>query len=101
MRGYNIERVQIVQPVFSPVTEKDSAPPDEKPPVLLHREDPVNKYPGPKVPVEVIWIAAACIVGGVIVWAIVSSVQTRRRVELLERTVHFLAQKQGFIFQRF
>ena len=99
MRGYTFDRTQ-----FTVVEKKEETvqpSPPEKPPVTLHREveHKHDDFKPPKVPTNVIWIAAGCIAIGVIIWAVASSVQTRRRVQMLERAVRLLAEKQGIYFQ--
>lgn len=100
MRGYTFDRTQFAV-VEKKETVVESPPPQEKPPVTLYRE--VNHkhddFRPPKVPTNVIWIAAACIAIGVVIWSVASSVQTRRRVQMLERAVRLLAEKQGIYFQ--
>ena len=96
MRGYTFDRTQ-----FAVVEKKEAVvepPPVEKPPVTLYRESHDDFRP-PKLPTNVIWVASACIAIGVVIWAVASSVQTRRRVQMLERAVRLLAEKQGIYFQ--
>ena len=98
MRGYSFDRIHYVPP---PRPVETSAPKQElapKPPVQLHRDE---DFAPPKLPTNVIWIASACIAVGVVIWSVASSVQTRRRVQVLERAVRMLAQRQGIYFQSF
>ena len=105
MRGYTfdrslaVERAKAVSKVFREQQQRETtseiaAP---KPPVLLHKSHDDNLYvtPEPRVPTYVIWIAAGCVVLVIIVWALFSAAQTRRRLQYLERLVMMLAQKQG------
>lgn len=99
MRGYTFDRTQ-----FAVVEKRETvepSPPVEKPSVTLYREVNHNHddFRPPKLPTNVIWVASACIAIGVVIWAVASSVQTRRRVQMLERAVRLLAEKQGIYFQ--
>ena len=105
MRGYTFNRTQFVaekQTEVKPPVAPDKPPTvPEKAPVVLHRdvEDKHDDFRPPRVPTNVIWIAALCIAVGVVIWSVASSVQTRRRVQMLERAVRLLAEKQGIYFQ--
>lgn len=99
MRGYTFDRTQFVDRIEAVV----EPPPvvEEKPPVVLQRvvEHKHDDFKPPTLPTNVIWVASACIAIGVVIWAVASSVQTRRRVQMLERAVRLLAEKQGIYFQ--
>ena len=93
MRGYSFDRIHYVPQRV--VVSEEAPPAAEKPAVQLARDD----FAPPKIPVNVIWIAAGCILVGVVIWAITSAVQTRNRVRVLERAVRMLAERQGIYFQ--
>ena len=101
MRGYTFDRTQFAVGEKKETVAESPPPPTEKPPVTLYREvdHKHDDFRPPKVPTNVIWIAAACIAIGVVIWSVASSVQTRRRVQMLERAVRLLAEKQGIYFQ--
>lgn len=103
MRGYTfdrtlaVERAKAVSAAFresqapSPVVS-EAAP--EKPPVELHR-DSLYVTRAPKVPVKAIWCAAGCVFLGVVLWSVYSSIQCRKRVDVLENWVRMLSERQG------
>ena len=71
-----------------------------KPAVGLHK-DSMYLTPEPKVPPNVIWMAAGLVFLGVVLWSAYATIKSCKRIEYLERFVQMLAERQGIYVNGF